>query len=165
VVPPPWIICLKIWPTGLLLKVVESVHLFHLRKYYHQWTILCLVHRLAQTKQLSTGNVFASLMGFPTLRASNLLTMASILWVNSDSPFNSRMPPVLRFWGDLSRQLVKSHCCELSANLSKVCRLSLPLNLKTPLHSSTLSCYGWAETTLGRRIARVAIFHNHEGGI
>jgi hypothetical protein len=32
-----------------------------------------------------------------------------------------------------------------------------------PLHSSTLLCYGWVETTLGRRIARVAIFHNHEG--
>ena len=32
-----------------------------------------------------------------------------------------------------------------------------------PLHSSTLSCYGWAETALGRRIERVATFHNHEG--
>jgi hypothetical protein len=32
-----------------------------------------------------------------------------------------------------------------------------------PLHSSTLSYYGWAETALGRRIAQVTIFHNHEG--
>ena len=41
---PSWIICLRIWPTGLLSKIVESVHLFHLRKYCHQWTILCLVY-------------------------------------------------------------------------------------------------------------------------
>jgi hypothetical protein len=45
VIPPPWIICLRIWPTGWLLKVVESVHLFHLSKNCHQWTIMCLVHR------------------------------------------------------------------------------------------------------------------------
>jgi hypothetical protein len=44
VVPPPWIICLRIWPTGRLLKVVESVQLFHLSKNCHRWTILCLVH-------------------------------------------------------------------------------------------------------------------------
>jgi hypothetical protein len=31
VIPPPWIICLRIWPTGRLLIVVESVHLFHLK--------------------------------------------------------------------------------------------------------------------------------------
>jgi hypothetical protein len=41
---PPWIVCLRIWPTGLLLKIVESIHLFHLRKYCHRWIILRLVH-------------------------------------------------------------------------------------------------------------------------
>jgi hypothetical protein len=35
VIPPPWIICLRIWPTRWLLKVVESIHLFHLRKNCH----------------------------------------------------------------------------------------------------------------------------------
>jgi hypothetical protein len=45
----------------------------------------------------------------------------------------------------------------------KPCRLNLLLSSKMALHSSTLSCYGWAETALGRGIARVAIFHNHEG--
>jgi hypothetical protein len=44
VIPLPWIICFKIWPTGRLLKVVESIHLFHLNKNCHRWTILCLVH-------------------------------------------------------------------------------------------------------------------------
>jgi hypothetical protein len=44
VIPPPWIICLKIWPTGRLSKVVESIHLFHLSKNCYRWTILCLVH-------------------------------------------------------------------------------------------------------------------------
>jgi hypothetical protein len=37
---------------------------------------------LAYTEQLSTGNVFAALMGFPTLGASSLLTIASILKFN-----------------------------------------------------------------------------------
>jgi hypothetical protein len=46
VIPPPWIICLKIWPTRLL-KVVESIHLFHLSKNCHRWTILCLMHRIS----------------------------------------------------------------------------------------------------------------------
>jgi hypothetical protein len=32
VIPPPWIICPKIWLTGRLLIVVESVCLFHLSK-------------------------------------------------------------------------------------------------------------------------------------
>jgi hypothetical protein len=44
VIPPPWIICLRIWPIGRLLKVVESVHLFYLSKNCHRWTILYLVH-------------------------------------------------------------------------------------------------------------------------
>jgi hypothetical protein len=44
VIMPPWIVCLRIWPIGLLSKIVESVHLFHLRKYCHRWTIRCLVH-------------------------------------------------------------------------------------------------------------------------
>jgi hypothetical protein len=92
VFPPPWIICLRIWPTGLLSKIVESIQLFHLSKNCHRWTIMCLVHGTSTEEQLSTGNVFAALMGFSTCRAFNLLTMASILWVNSDSPFNSRMP-------------------------------------------------------------------------
>jgi hypothetical protein len=74
---------------------------------------------LAETKQLSTANVLAALMGCPTLRASSLLTIASILKLNSISPFNSWMPHFLGFWADLSRQLVKSHYCELSANLSE----------------------------------------------
>jgi hypothetical protein len=30
VVPPPWIVRLRKWPAGLLLKIVESVYLFHL---------------------------------------------------------------------------------------------------------------------------------------
>jgi hypothetical protein len=34
---------------------------------------------LAQTEQLSTENVFIALTGFPILKASSLLTMASIL--------------------------------------------------------------------------------------
>jgi hypothetical protein len=46
---------------------------------------------------------------------------------------------------------------------SKLCKLNLSLSSKMPLHSSTLSCYGWAEIALGRRIARVAIFRNHKG--
>jgi hypothetical protein len=44
VIPLPRIICLRIWPTGRLLKAVESIHLFHLKN-CHRWTILCLVHR------------------------------------------------------------------------------------------------------------------------
>jgi hypothetical protein len=43
VISPPRIICFRIWPTGRLLKAVESVHLFHLKN-CHGWTILCLVH-------------------------------------------------------------------------------------------------------------------------
>jgi hypothetical protein len=44
VIPPPRIVCLRIWPTRRLLKVVESIHLFHLKN-CHRWTILCLVQR------------------------------------------------------------------------------------------------------------------------
>jgi hypothetical protein len=47
VIPPPWIISLRIWPTGRLLEVVESVHLSHLSKNCHRWTILCLVHGIS----------------------------------------------------------------------------------------------------------------------
>jgi hypothetical protein len=74
---------------------------------------------LAQTKQLSIGNVFAAAIGFPKLKSSSLFTIASVLKFNSASPFNSWMPHFLGFQADLSQQLVKSHCCELSANLSK----------------------------------------------
>jgi hypothetical protein len=84
VVPPPWNICLRIWPTGLLSKIIESVHLFHLKKTVIDGQFCAWCMGLAQTEQLSTGNVFATLRGFPTLRASSLLTMASILWVNFD---------------------------------------------------------------------------------
>jgi hypothetical protein len=35
------------WPTRRLLKVVESIHLFHLNKNCHRWTILCLVHGIS----------------------------------------------------------------------------------------------------------------------
>jgi hypothetical protein len=73
---------------------------------------------LAQKEQLSTAKVLAALMGCPTLRAS-LLTITSILELNSVSPFNPWMPYFLGFRADLSRQLVKSHYCELSTNLSK----------------------------------------------
>jgi uncharacterized membrane protein YraQ (UPF0718 family) len=52
---------------------------------------------LAQTEQLSTGNVLAALMGYPALSASSLLTIASIFKFNSVSPFNSWMPPFLGF--------------------------------------------------------------------
>jgi hypothetical protein len=119
VVPPPWIICLRIWPTGLLLKVVEAFTCSISENTVIDGQFCAWCMGLAQIEQLSTGNVFAALTGFPTLRASNLLTMASIFWVNSDSPFNLRMPPFLGIRVDLSRQLVKSHYCELSANLSK----------------------------------------------
>jgi hypothetical protein len=74
---------------------------------------------LAQTEQLSTANVLAALMGYPTLRASSLLQIASILKLNSVLPFNLWMPPFLGFRANLSQQLVKSHYCELSTNLSK----------------------------------------------
>jgi hypothetical protein len=40
----------------------------------------------------------------------------------------------------------------------KPCRLNLPSSSRMPLHSSTLSCYGWAKTALGRRIARSPFF-------
>jgi hypothetical protein len=50
VVPPPWIICLRIWSTGLLSKIVESDQLFHLRKYCHRWTTMCLVHRTSTNR-------------------------------------------------------------------------------------------------------------------
>jgi hypothetical protein len=44
VIPPSWIICLRIWPNRQLLKIVESIHLFHLNENCHRWTILYLVH-------------------------------------------------------------------------------------------------------------------------
>jgi hypothetical protein len=44
VVPPPWVVRFRVRSIGLLSIMIESIHLFHLEKYRHKWTIMCLVH-------------------------------------------------------------------------------------------------------------------------
>ena len=35
VIPPPWVVRLRVQSIGLLSIIIESVHLFHLKKYCH----------------------------------------------------------------------------------------------------------------------------------
>jgi hypothetical protein len=120
VVPPPWIIyVLKYGPLDCFQKSLKAFTCCISKNTVIDGQFCAWCMGLAQTKQLSTGNVLAALMGNPTLRASSLLTTTSIFKFNSVLPFNSWMPHFLGFQADLSQQLVKSHSCELSTNLSK----------------------------------------------
>jgi hypothetical protein len=65
VVPPPRIVCLRIWPTGRLLEVVERVHLFHLSINCHRWTILCLVHGTSTDRTALNRKSICRIDGFP----------------------------------------------------------------------------------------------------
>jgi hypothetical protein len=49
-VPPPWVVRLRVRSIGLLSIIVDSIHLFHLGKYRHRWTILWLVHRTSTAR-------------------------------------------------------------------------------------------------------------------
>jgi hypothetical protein len=115
----PRLYVLEYGPLNCFLKLLKSFTFSILENTVIDGQFCAWCMGLAQIEQLSIGNVLAALMGCPTQRASSLLTITSIFKFNSMSPFNSWMNPFLGFQADLSRQLVKSHCCELSANFSK----------------------------------------------
>jgi hypothetical protein len=97
VIPSPWIICLRIWPTGRLLKVVDNVHLFHLSKNCYRWTILCLVHQTSKDRT--------------TLNRKCVCCIDRLSYTQSIQSLDNGIRPL--------GQLVKSQCWELLAIFSK----------------------------------------------
>jgi hypothetical protein len=126
VVPPTWVVRLKVQSIGLLSIIIESVHLFHLGKYCHKWKILCLVHGTSINKTLVNCKCVSSIDGLTDVEMSSLLVSASIFKFIFASPLSS----YLAIHANLSRQLVKSHCCELSAILSNTLYAASHIKLK-----------------------------------
>jgi hypothetical protein len=97
VISSPWIIYLRIWPTGRLLKVVDNIHLFHLSKNCYRWTILCLVHEPSKDRT--------------TLNRKCVCCIDTFSYTQSIQSLDNGIRPL--------GQLVKSQCWELSAIFSK----------------------------------------------